>query len=316
MDKISAFGKNFSTSFTPFAARTQQYVKEQLGQAEDKTQLPPDYIELEKRVDALKKVHNNLLQVTAQYSNEAYDYPTNIRESFNDLGKTVSEKVHLLSSATSPAEAQAALTAPPSAKPQPKTFSHAVARASLNASHTLTEVHAGAAEDPLATALEKFAIASEKVGEARLAQDAQIQSRFLAGWSTTLNTNIQFATRARKAVENSRLNLDATKASAKGPAFSLPGQVGRKDGAEDDLSEEARAKIEQAEDEFVGQTEEAVGVMKNVLDTPEPLRNLADLIAAQLEYHKKAYEILSELAPVVDQLQVEQEVRRHQSSDF
>lgn len=46
-----------------------------------------------------------------------------------------------------------------------------------------------------------------------------------------------------------------------------------------------------------------------VLDTPEPLRNLADLIAAQLEYHKKSYEILSELAPVVDGLQVEQEVR-------
>jgi len=53
-----------------------------------------------------------------------------------------------------------------------------------------------------------------------------------------------------------------------------------------------------------------------VLDTPEPLRNLADLIAAQLEYHKKAYEILAELAPVVDQLQVEQEVRRHDSSGF
>jgi hypothetical protein len=56
--------------------------------------------------------------------------------------------------------------------------------------------------------------------------------------------------------------------------------------------------------------------LAQVLDTPEPLRNLADLIAAQLEYHKKAYEILSELAPVVDQLQVEQEVRRHDSSGF
>ena len=44
-----------------------------------------------------------------------------------------------------------------------------------------------------------------------------------------------------------------------------------------------------------------------MLDTPEPLRNLADLIAAQLEFHKKAYEILSDLAPVIDQLQVEQE---------
>lgn len=34
---------------------------------------------------------------------------------------------------------------------------------------------------------------------------------------------------------------------------------------ESHLSEEARAEIEAAEDEFVNQTEEAVGVMKNVL---------------------------------------------------
>lgn len=305
--KIANIGKGISASFTPWAARTQQYVKEQVGQVEDKTQLPPDYIELEKRVDALKKVHTSMLQVTSQYANEAYDYPANIRESATDLGRTITEKVNLLSNATSPAEAQAALVAPPSAKPQPKTFSHAVARTALNASQTLASEQTSSSEDPLATALEKYAVASEKVGEARLAQDAQIQSRFLAGWSTTLNTNIQFATRARKNVENSRLSLDATKASAKGPAFSLPGQPARQSTSEDDLSEEARAKIEQAEDEFVAQTEEAVGVMKNVLDTPEPLRNLADLIAAQLEYHKKAYEILSELAPVVDQLQVEQE---------
>jgi hypothetical protein len=117
----------------------------------------------------------------------------------------------------------------------------------------------------LATALEKFAIASEKVGEARLAQDAQIQSRFLAGWSTTLNTNLMFAQRARKAVENSRLGLDATKAKAKsGPAFTLPGQQPKVGQEDHEISEEARAQIEQAEDEFVGQTEEAVGVMKNV----------------------------------------------------
>jgi hypothetical protein len=46
-----------------------------------------------------------------------------------------------------------------------------------------------------------------------------------------------------------------------------------------------------------------------VLDTPEPLRNLAELIAAQVEFHKKAYEILADLAPLIDQLQVDQEVR-------
>ncbi|TKA63951.1 hypothetical protein B0A49_08232 [Cryomyces minteri] len=335
MDKFQAFGKNLSASFTPFAARTQQYVKEQLGQAEDKvnrasavTQLPPDYTELEKRVDALRQVHQKLLQVTyvpaqaliplaskhsppyrsSQYSNEAYDYPPNLRESFNDLGRTISEKVHLLSSATSPAEAQAAFTAPPSAKPQPKTFNHAIARASLAGSQLLHQSDSSGTDDPLATALEKYAIAEEKVGEARLAQDHQIQTRFLAGWSTTLNTNLMFAQRARKGVENARLSLDATKAKAKhGSGFSLPGQKGHHVKTDDELSEEERVHIEQAEDEFVGQTEEAVGVMKNVLDTPEPLRNLADLIAAQLEFHKKAYEILSELAPIVDGLQVEQE---------
>ena len=92
------------------------------------------------------------------------------------------------------------------------------------------------------------------MGEARLAQDQQIQQRFLAGWSTTLNTNLMFATRARRGVENARLGLDATKAKGKGTK-----------GEEDlPMSDEHRAEVERKEDEFVGVTEEAVGVMKNV----------------------------------------------------
>ncbi len=187
-----------------------------------------------------------------------------MKETFQDLGRTVSEKVSLLSSATSTAEAQAALVAPPTAKPQPKTFSHAIARASLASSQTLHQNHTGAGEDPLATALEKYALSMERVGEARLAQDSQIQSRFLAGWNTTLNTNIMFATRARKNVEKSRLSLDAVKAHAKGTTFKL-GQASAAAGQEEpELSPEAQEEIEKAEDEFVTQTEEAVGVMKNV----------------------------------------------------
>lgn len=292
-------------------------MKEQLGQVEDKTQLPPDYIELEKKVDALKQVHQKMLQVTSQFANEAYDYPANIKESFGDLSRTVSEKVQLLSYATSTAEAQAALTAPSSSKPQPKTFNHAIARASLASSQLLAEQQSSSREDPLATALEKYALANERIGEARLAQDSQIQSRFLAAWSTTLNTTLNFASRARRNVENSRLMLDAVKAKAKNTGWVLPGQTQKPPGIRDDeiTSEEARLEIEQAEDEFVGQTEEAVGVMKNVLDTPEPLRNLFDLVTAQLEYHKKAYDILSELTPVIEALQVEQEASYRKSRD-
>ncbi|KID80609.1 Protein GVP36 [Metarhizium brunneum] len=316
---FKSFGKNlsdFGAQITPFASRTFQFTKEQFGQAEDKTQLPPDYIDLEKKVDALKQAHQKMLAVTSQYSNEAYDYPPNIKETFQDLGRTVSEKVSLLSSATTTAEAQAALVAPPSAKPQPKTFSHAVARASLTSSQLLHQNHTGAGEDQLATALEKYAITMERVGEARLAQDSQIQSSFLAGWNTTLNTNLSFATRARKNVERSRLSLDAVKAHAKGTTFKLGHGGSRPEQHEEQgLSPEAQEEIEKAEDEFVTQTEEAVGVMKNVLNSPEPLRNLSELIAAQIEYHKKAYEVLSELAPVVDGLQTEQEASYRKSRE-
>lgn len=60
-------------------------------------------------------------------------------------------------------------------------------------------------------------------------------------------------------MENLRLGLDATKSKAKSAG------TGRGMNPEDErLSEEARGEIERKEDEFVGQTEEAVGVMKNV----------------------------------------------------
>ncbi|TQS32865.1 hypothetical protein Golomagni_06807, partial [Golovinomyces magnicellulatus] len=188
-------------------------------------------------------------------------------------------------------------------------------RASLASSPTLHQNHTGAGEDPLATALEKYALAMERVGEARISQDSQIQSRFLAGWNTTLNTNIMFATRARKNVEKSRLSLDAVKTHVKGNTFKIGQANAAGQTEEQELSAEAQEEIEKAEDEFVTQTEEAVGVMKNVLDTPEPLRNLSELIAAQIEYHKKAAEILGELAPLVEGLQTEQEATYRKSRE-
>ena len=93
MDKFRAFTTQVSSSVTPFAARSQQWFREQTGNAGDKTELPPDYVELETRVDALKVTHQKLLAVTSQYSSEPYDYPSNIRESVGDLGKSISEKV-------------------------------------------------------------------------------------------------------------------------------------------------------------------------------------------------------------------------------
>lgn len=198
------------------------------------------------------------------------------------------------------------MTAPPSAKPQPKTFSHAIARACLSGSQTIaTATPQGSTEpDPLAQGLEKFAIASEKVGEARLDQDEKIQGKFLAGWSTTLNTSLKSADKARTAVQNARLNLDAVKSKA-----AASGKH------EESYTEQQRRAIEQAEDQFVEKVDEATSIMRNVLDTPEPLRNLVELAKAQAEYHMRAAEIVEDVAKSIGELQMEQETAYRQARD-
>lgn len=214
--------------------------------------------------------------------------------------------MNLLSKAHSAAEAQAALTAPPSAKPQPKTFNHAIARASLAGSQNIaTATPQGSTEqDPLSQGLEKLAIAEEKVGEARLAQDEKIQGKFLAGWSTTLNQNIKSADKARTAVNNARLSLDAAKSKA-----SAGGRH------EEAYTADQRKAIEAAEDAFVEKVDEATSVMRNVLDTPEPLRNISELVKAQMEYHAHAAEILEEVSKSIDELQMDQETSYRKARD-
>ena len=94
-DKFRAFTNQVTSQVTPFAARSQQWIKEQTGTVSEKTELPHDYVELEVRIDALKATHQKLLAATSQYTNEAYDYPPNVKESFQDLGKSISDKVHI-----------------------------------------------------------------------------------------------------------------------------------------------------------------------------------------------------------------------------
>lgn len=158
--------------------------------------------------------------------------------------------------------------------------------------------------DPLAQGLEKLALSEEKVGEARLDQDEKIQGKFLAGWNTTLNQSIKAADKARAAVQNARLNLDAVKSKA---------SAGGKH--EESYTEQQRRAIESAEDQFVEKVDEATSIMRNVLDTPEPLRNLVELAKAQAEYHQRAAEIMEATANELSELQMQQETEYRKARD-
>ena len=148
-----------------------------------------------------------------------------------DLGKTIQEKVTNLSNASSAAEAQAALTRPASKQP-PKTLSHALARGALAGSELL------GSQDHFGIALAKYSAAQEKIGNARLSQDNQITSRFNSAMTTTVNSQIAYAMKTRRAVQNARLTLDAAKTSAKN--------------VRPERADAARVEVEQAEDAFVG----------------------------------------------------------------
>ena len=78
--------------------------------------------------------------------------------------------------------------------------------------------------------------------------------------------------KARKNVQSIRLTYDACRTKLKS--------------AKPEHVEQARVEMEAAEDEFVAAVDDAMGKMKLVVESPEPLKALADLVAVQLAYYK------------------------------
>ncbi|KAJ3058253.1 hypothetical protein HDU98_005651, partial [Podochytrium sp. JEL0797] len=144
-------------------------------------------------------------------------------------------------------------------------------------------------------ALKKFADTHNRVGEARVKMADEITARFHQPYTTTLNQLIGHAMKARRSVVAVRLNYDAARAKAKSP-HAKP---------EDEAKH--RAEMESTEDEFVSVVDDAMAKMKLVVESTEPLKNLSDLVAAELAYFKTAHEALAELSPEVDELQVTNE---------
>ncbi|KAI8061750.1 Bin/amphiphysin/Rvs domain for vesicular trafficking-domain-containing protein [Gongronella butleri] len=284
----------FSSKLNPFAQKlnkgfgqVRQYAQERLGTAEDITELPQEYKDLEKRVDALRAVHVQLLKVAKTFNQPAYDYPTQIQESLVGFSSSVATQFQQLSLSPADralAEQQTALDA---SKQHPKTLHHAISRVAQQGAEAV------GIDEPLGNALFKVATIQDKIGNARSNMDHEIVSKFNQPMQTTLNASIEQAMKARRQVQSTRLSLDACK--------------GRYRTARPEKSEAARLEVEQAEDHFVAAVEEATTQMKLALENPEPLRNLADFVNAQMTFYKEAQALLADLVPELDEIQVTQE---------
>ncbi|EIW77824.1 hypothetical protein CONPUDRAFT_61964 [Coniophora puteana RWD-64-598 SS2] len=268
-----------------------QATKERLGQIapDEITELPQEYKDLEARVDALRNAHFALLKITKAYGSETYDYPTQIQESITELSTSIGTGI------TNFAAANLKGTSIPAPQPvaapqaQHKTLPHALARAAASGAQGV-QASPGGADDRLGRGLALYAASWDKIGAVRVEQDTAIQRSFLAPWQQTLSTAIDVAMKARQAVRISRLELDSAKQSMK--TVGPPRQ------------EQSRLEVENAEDDLVQKTEVAITLMKNVLDNPEPLKNLNDLVKAQLNYYAQAAEALQAAQGEIEELSV------------
>ncbi|WVQ85374.1 hypothetical protein IAT38_007539 [Cryptococcus sp. DSM 104549] len=274
---VSAVSKSFR--------QTVQATRERIGNVgpDGITELPAEYKQLETRVDTLKDVHQKMLKLTKVHERENYDYPSDVTENLTEVGQQAASAWSVfanknLKNTNLPIPIPSPTAPPPH---QPKTLPHAISRAAKSGATEL------GASDRLGVALGIYGAAMEKVGDARLSQDQLIADRFVTPWQATLSTSIGLAMKARANVKTSRLELDAARAALKSAAAAK--------------QEQARLHVEEAEDKLVQATETAIGLMKAVLENPEPLQNLSNLVKAQLIYHSTAAETLSGIQSEIEE---------------
>lgn len=292
---LKSFGDKLSTEFNnevlPLAQRTSRLVQEKIGKvnADEISQLPSEYLELAEKCNNIEKLYKNVLKITVNYENEGYDYPTNMQELFNEFGKNISNRVSNLSKATTPAEAQAALVTPDGQYKPPKTFYHALARATDGSILTSSSKGSDSDEDPLIRCLDLYSTNLNKIANARLGQDQLIKAKFNTPLTSTLRQLILQSNSIQKKVEEKRIDYDLARLSLTNCLNPTK-------------EPQLRVVMENSEDEFANTVEDAINIMQNVLDNAKPLEEFLELARAQLAYHKLALELLTGLTKDFEEL--------------
>lgn len=275
--------QEISRDFPSIAQSTQRIVQEKLGQVTDISQLPQEYLELENKIDNIKLITEQFLQITTIYENESYDYPKYIKDSVNNLSENVMNKVSELSHVTSAQEAQNVLITPQPTK-EPMTLNFALSKMALNSIELVNAANnknGNSLEDNnLIQNLLNFSNLQTQIGQARLEQDKMIKNKVNNKLKDNLVNNLQKAMQVRKDVYNKRLQYDIARTNLLN--------------AKPEKEASLRVQMESLEDQFAQVTENATIVMQDVIQQSELLLNVRQFAAAQLEYFEKSAALLKQ----------------------
>lgn len=279
---VSQKAGELSTNLPTLAQNTQRMVQEKLGQVTDISQLPQEYIELEKKIDTLKLTYQHFLQITSTFENESYDYPKYVNDSLNEFSKNVATKVTELSHASNATEAQNILISP-NATTEPKTLNYALSKISLQSSDLINQLPSAIAtpqDHKTAAILLSFSDVQAKIAQERLRQDTIIQTKFNKNLREELVGTLDNAMRARKDVNNKRLQYDVARSNLMN--------------ARPEKEASLRVTMEALEDEFAQATETATLIMQKVLANSGLLNDLKNFAIAQQTYFENSANLMKE----------------------
>lgn len=293
---VSDYSEHLKESIQPLTSKTQQLLSTQLQQVQqlasthsdsniEVSDLPDDYLVLEKNCDLLLKLYSDLIQYTnSTYGTLSYDYPPG-NSALNKIkdahvGLILSSKFNQLKSVSTPQEMEKILTgsgpSEPTAEAQvvtvelPKTLYGRLADIAEKSGQEFA-----ASSEPLAFALLQISSAYVQIATARLDQDKKVMSQLNQALVRTLNEQFIKVTELRKRVYSARLEFDLLRSQT----------------AEDDESEELIAK----EDDLVGAIEVAVAEMRKLVRPSKNIDLLKVFITAQKDFFDAAAKNLSGL---------------------
>ncbi|EPZ34609.1 hypothetical protein ROZALSC1DRAFT_27257 [Rozella allomycis CSF55] len=233
-----------------------------MGKADEITPFPQEYVELESKMEKYKSAYEGMCKVAQKfiYSN---NYEPAIQESVMNVVSKVNESITKRNSVST------------GDKNSDRTLHMMMATTTMQCGEMLPE------NEIFGEALKNYAFALEKVSSARDEMDDQIALKFLAPFMNTLDGTFQIAAKARKAAQKARLELDTVKSRLRQSS--------------NDKIEMLSQELKLAEEQFNLNVEDAILHMKAVTENPDLLKQLNDMIEAQLNFFKKSYEALNAL---------------------
>lgn len=307
---VSEYSELFKESLQPFTAKTQQMLSNQLHQVQqlaaanlnsdiEISDLPEDYLDLEKNCDLLLNLYTDLIHYTNDtYGTLSYDYPPG-NSALNKIkdahvGLILANKFSQLKNVSTPQEMERILTGQALSPPAGDVIDDDTVEIQVTSAHLPKTLYGQLAQiatrngnafagssDSLSFALMQISSAYIEIGSARLDQDKRIMSELNQKLISVLNEKFIRVNELRKKVYSARLEFDLIRSQVT-----------------DEENEELIAK----EDDLVGATEVAVAEMRKLLYPSENVNLLKILVSAQKEFFDMASKRLGSLMSELDKM--------------